>query len=236
MKVTLSVILALVFFNVPNSESSEYSERFKTPPLETASNEKITVRSLNHSLLNQTVFALINQKRKKKGLDTLEYTSSLNEIAIKYQDELEFRRFKNTPSIERKINKSLYQRTKKAGFDGGLVLPVVGEFNALKYDGKQEFFLDKTNKDSEFKLFYGKKPRKSEKDPVREEIEALDYLSFAKTVLKNLESDNKKQLYSKVYKWGGLHLQWYYKSLNKRKIPQIKMVFLLGGYATAGMR
>lgn len=200
------------------------------------SEEKLTLRTLNHYKLNHVLFGLINEKRTKKGLDTLEYKSSLCEVAIKYQDEFEFRRFKNTPSIERKINKSLYEKTKKAGFDGGLVLPVVGEFNALAYDGKQEFFLDKNNKSSEFKLFYGKKPRKSEVNPVREEIEALDYFTFAKQVLKNLNSENKKQLYSKVYKWGGLHLQWHYKSLNKRKIPQIKMVFLLGGYATAGMR
>jgi len=60
-------------------------------------------------------------------------------------------------------------------------------------------------------------------------------LSFAKQLLSNLESDNKKNLYSKSYKWGGLHLQWYYKSINKNKIPQIKMIFILGGYQTAGM-
>lgn len=236
MKLLLSTIILFYSLNSQkvSSEVPNLTLGNKMSLLDGA-NEKLTVKSLNHKLLNKTVFQLINEKRKKKGLDTLAFTTPLNEVAIKYQDELEFRRFKNTVSIERKINKSLYARTKKAGFDGGLVLPIVGEFNALDYDGK-EFFLDKTNKDSTFKLFYGKKPRKSEKNPVRTEIEALDYYSFAKKVLKELESENKKQLYSKVYKWGGLHLQWHYKSLNKRKIPQIKMVFLLGGYATAGMR
>lgn len=225
-----SIITLLVAFNIYGSTNSG---TISPPP---AGSEKLSVRALNHSLLNKTVFKLVNAKRKKKGLDTLEYNNALNNVAIKYQDEFEFRRFKNTPSIERKINKTLYQRTRKAGFDGGLVLPVVGEYEALNYDGKTEYFLNKNDKKSEFKLFYGKKPRKSEKDPVRTKIEALDYESFAKKILKKLESDNKKQLYSKAYKWGGLHLQWYYKSLNKRKIPQIKMVFLLGGFATAGMR
>lgn len=239
MKIIFGLGIIIGLFGGAQSITSKKIESFEAIQnalQATSSTEKITVRSFDHTLLNKTVFSLVNEKRIKKGLDTLEYTAALNDVAIKYQDELEFRRFKNTPSIERKINKSLYQRTRKAGFDGGLVLPVVGEYEALDYDGKKEFFLNKSNNESEFKLFYGKKPRKSEANPTRQPIEALNYDAFSKKILKKLESENRKQLYSKVYKWGGLHLQWYYKSLNKRKIPQIKMVFLLGGYATAGMR
>ena len=202
----------------------------------TQQSNKLTVTKLNNNLLNKIVFKLVNNKRRKKGLDTLEYTYALNEVALKYQNEFELRRFKNTSSVERKIKKSLGSRTKKAGFDGGLVLPILAEFEALDYDGKSEYFIDRNKTDSEFKLYYGKKPRKNEVNPQRKPIEAFDYWTFAKKLLKNLESENKKKLYAKSYKWGGLHLQWHYKSLNKRKIPQIKMVFLLGGFATAGMR
>jgi len=226
MKLILATTLFVSFLGVGNQAIKQSNN----------SSDKLSIRDLNHEKLNRTVFRLINEKRNKKGLDTLSYNEALNKVATKYQDEFEFRRFKNTPSIERKINKDLFKRTKKAGFDGGLVLPVVGEFEALDYDEKQEFFLNKEDKDSEFKLYYGKRPRKSEKNPMRNPIEPMSYEGFAKLVLKNLESDNKKALYSKAYKWGGVHLQWYYKSLNKRKIPQIKMVFLLGGYATVGMR
>ena len=94
---------------------------------------------------------------------------------------------------------------------------------------------NKSDTDTEFHLFYGEKPKKRDKDKSRLEIPHHSYLSFAKQLLSNLESDNKKNLYSKSYKWGGLHLQWYYKSINKNKIPQIKMIFILGGYQTAGM-
>ena len=93
----------------------------------------------------------------------------------------------------------------------------------------------KTETKSEFKLFYGKRPNKNTKNQTRKEIQPLSYFHFAKNILKKLESENKKQLYAKSYKWGGLHLQWYYKSFNKRKIPEIKMIFLLGGHQTAGM-
>ncbi len=201
-----------------------------------AKTEKLSVHNLKNELLNTTFFRLVNDKRRKKGLDTLVYTKALNKVSFNFQDKLELRRFSNSSSIERKINRTLQNKTKNEGFNGGLVIPVVGEFEALDYDGKSEFFYNKEDKQSEFKLFYGKRPRKSELNPSRKEIKVFDYYSFARTIIKQLESENKKHLYSKSFKWGGLHLQWYYKSLNKRKIPQIKMIFILGGYATAGMR
>ena len=236
IKSILSLALLLNLSSVKKDESN-YQNFFKNGNHYTsAKTKKLGIQTLNHNQLNKIVFQLVNKKRRKKGLDSLAYTSALNKVSSAFQDKLELRRFTNTSSIERKINRTLYNKTKNAGFDGGLVVPVVGESDALDYDGKSDFFYSKSNKKSEFKLFYGKKPRKSELNPSRKEIEALDYYSFAKTILKQLESENKKELYSKAYKWGGLHLQWYYKSLNKRKIPQIKMVFILGGYATAGMR
>lgn len=230
-------ILSLAFVITLSSQS----ERKSFSPvddfdIETAKSETLGVRTLNHTLLNKTIFFLVNKKRKKKGLEPLKYTSSLNQVAIKYQDDLEFKRFKNVGSVERKISKTVFKRTKKAGFDGGLVVPIVAECEVMDYDGKADFFVNKNAKDSEFKLFYGKKPKKTEINPVREAVKPLSYYSLAKKLIKSLESENKKELYSKAYKWSGLHLQWYYKSLNKRRMPKIKMIILIGGYATAGMR
>ena len=236
IKSILSLVLILTFSSTKKHED-EYKNFFNQRKDYTSEKKKkLGVTTLNHNLLNRTVFQLVNEKRQKKGLDSLKYTSALNKVSLVFQNKLELRRFTNTSSIERKISKTLYSKTKKSGFDGGLVIPVVGEHEALDYDGNSEFFYNKNDKKSEFKLFYGIKPRKSELNPKRTEIQALDYYSFAKKILKKLESENKRELYSKAYKWGGLHLQWYYKSLNKRKIPQIKMILILGGYATSGMR
>tara|TARA_Y100000766_G_C18911154_1_gene608435 strand:- start:975 stop:1733 length:759 start_codon:yes stop_codon:yes gene_type:complete len=236
IKCILSFTFLILNSNITQSEESKGKRLEIESNYSTYKKEKLSINNLNNNLLNSIVLQLVNVKRRKKGLDTLTQTSALNKVSLKFQDKLELRRFSNSSSIERKINRTLYYKTKSAGFDGGLVIPVVGEFEALDYDGKSEFFYDKEDKETEFKLFYGKKPRKSELNPFRKEIKALDYYSFAKKILKKLESENKKQLYSKSFKWGGLHLQWYYKTLNKRKIPQIKMIFILGGYATIGMR
>lgn len=198
--------------------------------------EQLTVRRFDANLLNKTIFHLINEKRSKKGVDTLEYTEALNRVCKNYQEDYEFKNFRNSSSIERKIGRKVHEKTKKMGFEGGLILPVAAQSEALDYDGKKDFFLDRRNDESEFHLFYGKKPRKSEVDPVRTPIAAHTYYVFAQQILDEMDSENRKQLYKKHYKWGGIHTQWYYKSLNKRRMPKIKMIFLLGGYATAGMR
>ena len=236
IKTIFSLLFILLNGTTIKTGLNKKKNLFVDPNYLIAKTEKLSVNNLKNELLNTTFFRLVNDKRRKKGLDTLVYTTALNKVSFKFQDKLELRRFSNSSSIERKINRTLYNRTKNEGFDGGLVIPIVGEFEALDYDGKSEFYYNKEDKQSEFKLFYGKRPKRSELNPSRKEIEVLDYYSFARTILKQLESENKKNLYSKAFKWGGLHLQWYYKSLNKRKIPQIKMIFILGGYATAGMR
>ena len=198
-------------------------------------NQLLSVRSFDEKVMNDLIFQLVNEKRLKKGLEVLKHEPALSSAAKEYQSKFEFRRFKYPEKIERKIERKLYLKTRRLGFKGGLVLPIVGQGNAIDYKKGTDFFYDKKETDTEFHLFYGDKPRKKDKDKFRVSIPHHSYLSFAKNFLKELESKNKKKLYSKSYKWGGLHLQWYYKSINKKKIPQLKMIFILGGYQTSGM-
>ena len=72
-----------------------------------AKTKKLGIKTLNHNLLNKIVFQLVNKKRHKKGLDSLEYTIALNKVSQAFQDKLELRRFTNTSSIERKINRKV---------------------------------------------------------------------------------------------------------------------------------
>jgi hypothetical protein len=199
------------------------------------SKETLSVRGFDEQIMNSLVFELINEKRIENGVEVLKREEALSTVAKQYQSKFEFRRFKYPEKVERKIERKLALKTRKIGFKGGLVLPVVGQGNAIDYKKGETFFYDKKETETEFHLFYGEKPRKKDKDISRVEIPHHTYLSFAKDFLENLESKNKKKLYSKSYKWGGLYFQWYYKSINKKKIPQMKMIFILGGYQTAGM-
>ena len=198
-------------------------------------NQLLSVRGFDEQVMSDLIFKLINEKRIKKGLEVLKHEAALSSVAKEFQSKLEFRRFKDPEKIERKIERRLAHRTRRLGFKGGLVLPIAGQGNAINYKKGEVFFYDKKETETEFHLFYGNKPKKKDKDKIRVEIPHHSYLSFAQNFLKELESKNKKKLYSKSYKWGGLHLQWYYKSINKKKIPQMKMIFILGGYQTSGM-
>tara|TARA_B110000211_G_C14077221_1_gene552759 strand:+ start:1174 stop:1854 length:681 start_codon:yes stop_codon:yes gene_type:complete len=197
--------------------------------------ELLSVRGFDEQVMNDLIFNLVNNKRVAKGLEVLKYETALSTVAKQFQSKFEFRRFKYPEKIERKIERKLALKTRNLGFKGGLVLPIVGQGAGVDYKKGEDFFYDKKETETEFHLFYGNKPKKKDKDKSRVEIPHHTYLSFAKAFLKKLDSKNKKKLYSKSYKWGGLYFQWYYKSINKKKIPQMKMIFILGGYQTAGM-
>lgn len=198
-------------------------------------NSDLTVAEFNENLLNSLVFNLVNKRRVEKGLDSLVYNEALSTVCRKYQSKFEFRRFTSPEKVEKKIERSLHAETQKLGFKGGLVLPLVEQSNGIAYDDGELYFFNKKDKETEFHLFYGTKPKKKDEDQDRDEIPHHSYLSFANEMLDGLSVSHRKKIYSKSYKWGGLHLQWYYKSINKNRIPQMKMIFVLGGYQTAGM-
>ena len=194
---------------------------------------QMVVKDFDADLLERAIVELINEKRKKKGVDSLIFQDGLQKSAAYFQSKLEFRRFKYPEKIERKIDRDLQKMTKKYGYEGGLTLPVVAMHQGINYKAGEAFFYDGSKKEA-FKLFYGEKPRKDDSS-LREEIPAYTYREFAHALIKNLESPNKKQLYAKVYTKVGVDLSWYYKTLNRRRIPQVKMILVLGGFQTAGM-
>ncbi|MFT6747794.1 MAG: hypothetical protein ACJAZ2_002151 [Glaciecola sp.] len=211
-------------------------QQFESNESSDASTALLTFENTDHELLNSTVFQLINEERIKRKLDTLQFNSSLYQLARKKQSNLEFRTFKNAIKIQTKINKKLEIKAKNIGYKGVLVTSVASQHNALDYEKGKVFFHVKNDKTNKLGLYYGTK--KDLKNPTIfvNKIPNYTYLQFATSLLKNLSSKQKKMLYSKSYTDIGLQLNWYYKSLHKRKIPQIKFVAILGGYVTAGMR
>jgi len=196
----------------------------------------LTFDNTDHELLNKVVFQLINKERVKQKIDTLTLNSSLHQLARKSQSELEFRTFNDPVKIQSKINKKLEVKTKNSGYKGGIVVSLASQHNAINYEKGKPFFHLKNDKENKLGLYYGtKKDLKSSKKSIQK-IPNYTYVEFASALLKNLSSKQKKILYSKSYKDLGLQLNWHYKSLHKRKIPQIKLVAILGGYMTIGTR
>lgn len=198
-------------------------------------NQSLSFKTYDAQLMNLTLAAYINEMREQKKLDSLQHSSPLQVSARYFQDLLEFKNFQNDEKHNAKINAKLLEQTKKNGFKGELVYSISGQSSALKYDGKSDFFYDKLDEQTEFKLFYGTPALKKQGAELKA-IEVLDYQQFAQQIFRELSSDQQKILLSKTYQFQGIHLQWNYKTLEKKMIPQIKYLIILGGFQTAGIR
>jgi len=197
---------------------------------------ELSFENTDHDLLNKTVFQLINKERRKRKVDSVAFSHSLYQVARKNQSLLEFRTFKNGAKIQTKINKNLQKTVKDLGFKGGLSTSVAAECNAINYEKGKPFFHLKNDQENKLGLYYGAKKDLKNPDMTVEKIPNYTYHQFAETLLKSLTSKQKKILYSKSYSEMGVQLNWYYKSLHKRRIPQIKVIVIVGGYITAGIR
>lgn len=199
--------------------------------------DALTLKNMNHKLLNSLVREEINILRAQKKVPPMDTNTVLQSLCKQYQSNFENRRFNKPSLIEKKILRSVYSDSKKRGFTGGIITPIAGEYYALDYDGKSEFFYDKEDEQTALKLFYGPKKKSERTSKNTKAIPYHTYQSFAKALVANLVSNNKKELYKESYRWSEVHLQWHYKSLHKNhQIPVIKAVILLAGYQTALMR
>ena len=223
----------LMFFQNPETEYfSQSSESFLASDLP---NQTLSFKNTNRELLNATFFHLINQLREQKKLDSLRWTIPLFMVAKDLQNQLEFKPFNDPKKIDAKVNLKLSANCKNAGYKGTLVKGLSAQNAAINYDGKSEFFFDKTDKTNEFPLYYGNiKQKKQGKNLVL--IPNYTYLEFVQNLLKNLPSETLKQLQNSSYSHIGIQLQWNYKTLGKNQIPQIKLLCIVGGFQTAGIR
>jgi hypothetical protein len=227
--VVCSLICFLLFSSFLNKHEKNRTSN-ETPSL------VLSFENTDHELLNQIVFQLINIERLRRKLDTLAFNTSLYQIARKSQSTLEFRTFNNPLKIQSKINRKLNEKAKKMGYKGGILVSLASQHNAIDYEKGKEFFHKKNDKTNKLGLYYGTKKDLKNPSITVLKIPNYTYIEFASALLKNLSSKQKKILYNASYRDLGLQLNWYYKSLHKRKIPQIKLVTILGGYMTDGIR
>ena len=200
------------------------------------SSSELRFENTNHRLLNKLVFYLINKERITRNLDTLTFNSPLNQLAKTNQAALEFRTFKTPKKIEAKINKNIKKESKSMGYKGGLTAALASEHNAINYEKGKDFFYNKTEPKNRLGLYYGFK--KDLKDPEKQVIKIpnYSYKQFAKNLIEQLTKKQKKVLYNSSYSEAAVQINWYYKSLYKRKIPQMKLLVILGGYMTGQIR
>lgn len=209
---------------------------FKLPTEEFLSKEIVhqsfDLNQTDYELMDATVFHLLNQKRTALGLPLLKHHTSLYQAGRKIQSEFEFRPFVQEDKTNARIRKSIEKDRWSLGFEGQLSTAFALQIDGLNWNSEQLFHYDEASPShTGFHLFEGKS---SSKEKI--ELPTYTYLECAKSIVNALSKEAQEAILSNIYEDCGIHVMWYYKTLNRRKIPQVKAVIILGGYATKGIK
>ncbi len=225
------ILLFLLFssFNISTDYYNQSSEEFFASGV---ADKDLTLADTDPELLNATVFHAINKMREQKGKEAFIYSPELQKLVTSYMSKVENKNFANGEIIRKKFLKTILKEAKEKGFKGTLVDLNVLQAQAIHYNNKI-FFYNKKDASTELHLFYGERPAKQDKKQDREAIPHYTYKGFAENLVSTLlKLDAENKTTSKAYKFSACVLQWDYSSLYKNKIPQIKLIQIVGGFQT----
>ena len=225
---TILLVSLLPCLNADNFFSVSAEDFLKKNELK----QDFTVKQTDYLLIDAAIFHLINQKRELLGLKPLQHNVNLYQTSRKMQSVFEFRPFIQREKINARIRKELQKNSKSLGFNGQLFTAFALQTDGLKWEEKALFHYDENAASTTgFHLYQGKSNAKE-----KVEILPVSYLTSAQMILAAFSPEEQKVIFSDIYDACGIHLMWYYKTLNRRKIPQVKTLIILGGYATKGVK
>lgn len=190
--------------------------------------EKVDPTSFNKEFLVQCILEELNSRKQIN----LESNKSLADISEVYQLTYEAKHFYASGRYQTRIDKELsLKTTEQLKYEGSLVVSVVSSIDMIDYQGG-DFHYHRADKLSTLHLFYGERTKLNQ---IEEKLIPFDtYQTLSKKIVdQNLTGVNKKVLKSSAYKDIGVSVALDYKTLYRSKIPQIKVIMVLGGNQTA---
>lgn len=187
--------------------------------------------SFNKDFLEKCILEELNSAKNIQ----LEENESLKKLAKDFQLEFESKHFYSAKRYQLRIDKEISLKSSdELNYEGSLVVSAVSSIDIINYEGG-DFHYHRADKLSTLHLYYGEREKANQ---IEEKLIPLDsYESLSKKIVqKNLSGDNKKTLKSSAYKDVGLSVSLDYKTLYRSKIPQIKVIMILGGDQTALLR
>jgi hypothetical protein len=187
----------------------------------------------DYELLNQLVLEKINSKRAKKHATEIASHKVLGEVASFYTNTYVLRKFENSEDNRLFIKKKIRKICKAHGYDPRLTTFTINTLNAIRYT-RRSYYYDKEENESELHLYYGDhKPTKKEKQAESYKPEAMKLYSYeeiANLIAEQLiKSSGRLKTLNTAYSQIGLSCAVEPRSIGGRKIPQLKIIMLLGG-------
>ena len=179
---------------------------------------------MNKGFLEKCIVQELN-KRKKIELND---NTTLKKVASDFQESFQSRHFYSPKRYQARIDKEIRMKgNDKLNYKGTLIVSAISSVDAVNYNEKK-FHYHRGDTYSKLHLFYGERTKLNQ---VEENVIPLHtYASMAQSIVdNNLSGFNKKMMKSSAYKDIGLSVSLDYKTLYRSKIPQIKVVVILGG-------
>lgn len=190
--------------------------------------ETIDPENTDLQLAAALVFHELNKWRSSKRLQPYREHSKLDRIAYHYSIYYNRFRFRGSQDNYFRLKRTLkkvpkYMILDFTYLDGYVDLPYTVDYK------KGAFYYNDELGTSSLNLYTGKYSR--EEDFVEEPIERLSYQAFAEEVVQHLtKSKSGSLLRSKAYELLAVRIAPVKKRKAKRKIPQLKVIYLIGAY------
>ncbi len=214
-------------WNDPNPYLQEYTA--KTFKSSFVAEKLIDPKQVDVDLLSAAIFFEVNNWRVKKRKGVYIENSKLDGIAYKYLHHYKRYRFRKSIDNYLKLKKTLNKTPRYLNLDfkhmeGHVILPYIMDYK------KGSFYYNEELGVSRYNLYLGKYDRRDSLF-VPEPIEQLTYEQFAKNVLSSLlKGKSATFLRSKAYELMAIRATLPKKRKDKKYIPKVKIIYLIGAY------
>lgn len=186
--------------------------------------QEFNVFEYDTQLLNAAIFFALNRERASGNKDLFKYDPNLSTAAFNYVLLKSRKRLEDTKANNDKLAKDFPGAGSLFSFYGKLQNFNIGVINAIRYKKGKAFFYNKKDENTLLKLYYGDKKDKNKEHPP---LEFMNYNEFAVYLLHLID---KKNLRSKAYEYVGCYAMIDPATLNRRRIPQARVMIIYGGF------
>ena len=213
--------LALLLFCVSSFKTSSPS-----------GGDGFNVNSPDYDRLNSLVLEKINLKRESKSETPLEFSASLQKTALYFTRDLRLRKFEQLRNERKVLMQKVRLLSWKNGYTNTMLNVVITQQNAVNFGGGK-FYHDRDDTETNSRLFYGDAPSKAEKkkpDFTSRPIKDFSYDELAEIIAKQFLLDKRIfKCLNSGYSLVGCSCYLEKKTVNRKRIPILKAIFILGG-------
>ena len=191
-------------------------------------NQLLDIKNIDPDLLNAAVFFRLNKLRKRRRRAPVAFSPQLHILAYNYVTQKHRRKFANLRKNRKYFKKNLLKYTKSVNFKGRLADIAITREYALNYRRHHPFYYDYRETKN---YYYGKKPGTKDSTVEKIPVPCYTYNELADEIIMSLyRSSSNTTLRSGAYEYAGCFVQVDPGTLNRKKIPVVKVMIVFGGF------